>query len=370
MNFTDSDPLENEKEPIKKLNDNHPKPYIVLPRIISIKKDAFFDLPEFLSQLRAGRDGLCICDSLTKEIAGRKVEEVVVSSNFTLDFYEISDADIPTVKEVEKYIKTKGFDFIIGVGGGRAIDVAKITSFHTANFFISVPTAPSHDGVASNIASIRSNKGFISMKAHPPHCVVADINIIATAPHRLVASGCADVISNMTAILDWKLGRDTKNENYSRYASAISQMSYNILKRNIKLVKPNSVAGVHLVMDALVASGMAMSIYGNSRPASGGEHLISHALDRIAKTPALHGEQCGVATIFTMYLHEGDWKEVRRLLSTVGAPVNLEQLGVTKEEFIKAVQLAPRIRPNRFTILHQNLAKERIEKVLEETMLI
>ena len=114
---------------------------------------------------------------------------------------------------------------------------------------------------------------------------------------------------------------------------------------------------------------MAMSIYGSSRPASGGEHLISHALDRISGSRALHGEQCGVATIFTMCLHEGDWKEIKKILASVGAPTTIQQLGASEEEFIRAVQLAPTLRPDRLTILHQELSRKRIREVIEETRL-
>lgn len=349
-------------------NNKH-RPYITLPRIISIKNDAFVDIPGFLRQLKTGSSGLCVCDKITKEIAGEVIRDILEDEDFFLEFYEITEADKETMDAVSVHVKEKDFDFVMGVGGGRPIDIAKTSSFSTNSFFISIPTAPSHDGIASNIASIKFNKERVSINAHPPHCVVADIKLISRAPYRLLASGCGDVISNTTAILDWKLGRDTRNENYSRYASAISQMSYTILKRNVNLVKSGSSAASHLVMDALVASGMAMSIYGSSRPASGGEHLISHALDRISGSRALHGEQCGVATIFTMCLHEGDWKEIKKILASVGAPTTIQQLGASEEEFIRAVQLAPTLRPDRLTILHQELSRKRIREVIEETRL-
>jgi len=368
---TNENRQENEgPQPATPFKNNHHRPYITLPRIISIKNDAFVDIPGFLRQLKTGDTGLCVCDRTTLKIAGTLIGDILEDEDLSLEFYEITEADKKTMDDAAGYIEEEGFDFVMGVGGGRPIDIAKTASFNTNTSFISVPTAPSHDGIASNIASILVGKERVSINAHPPHCVVADIGVISQAPYRLVASGCGDVISNTTAILDWKLGRDTRNENYSRYASAISQMSYTILKRNVKLVKPKSSQAAHLVMDALVASGMAMSIYGNSRPASGGEHLISHALDRFSGSTALHGEQCGVATIFTMYLHDGDWKEIKRLLKSVRAPVTLKQLEVTKKEFTRAVQMAPELRPTRFTILHQKLTSERISEVLEETQLV
>ncbi len=354
------------QEASQKSGNNSRRSYITLPRIISIKSKGFFEIPGVLKELGTGRNGLCICDITTQDIAGNTIRDILEEEDINVAFFNIDEADGKTVDRATKFIESRGFDFVMGVGGGRPIDVAKTSSHRARATFISVPTAPSHDGVASNIASILTDKGRVSINAHPPHAVVTDINVIARAPHRLVASGCGDVISNMTAILDWKLGRDTRDESYSRYASAISQMSYNILRNNIRLVKTGSVAGSHLVMDALVASGMAMSIYGSSRPASGGEHLITHALNRISGTQALHGELCGVSTIFTMYLHEGDWKMVKKLLTSCGAPVTLDHLGVTEDEFIRAVEEAPALRPKRFTILHQQLRQERIRKIVRE----
>ena len=85
------------------------------------------------------------------------------------------------------------------------IDTAKISAFNLDLPFISIPTATSHDGIASSRASIPTGEGSASLEAEPPVAIVADTGIIASAPHRLLAAGCADIISNYTAILDWEL---------------------------------------------------------------------------------------------------------------------------------------------------------------------
>ncbi len=123
-------------------------------------------------------------------------------------------------------------------------------------------------------------------------------------------------------------------------------------------------------MKALVASGVAMSIAGSSRPASGSEHKFSHALDEVAPKPALHGEQCGVGTIMCMYLHGGNWQEIRSSLETIGAPTNAAQLGIEEEYIIEALLHAHTIRPERYTILGTGLTREAAEKVAKITGVI
>ncbi len=94
-----------------------------------------------------------------------------------------------------------------------------------------------------------------------------------------------------------------------------------------------------------------MSIAGSSAPASGSEHKFSHVLDRISPKPALHGEQCGVGTIMMMYLHGGDWRNIKNALKTIGAPTNAAELGIDDKYIIQALTEAHKIRPERYTIL-------------------
>ena len=114
-----------------------------------------------------------------------------------------------------------------------------------------------------------------------------------------------------------------------------------------------------VVTKALVSSGVAMSIAGSSRPASGAEHLISHQLDRLAPDPALHGHQVGVASIVTEYLHSGDdgeWTDVRDALASIDAPTTAEGLGIDERTFVSAMTTAHEIR-DRYTILGDGVSE-------------
>jgi glycerol-1-phosphate dehydrogenase [NAD(P)+] len=256
-------------------------------------------------------------------------------------------------------------DFLVGVGGGRVIDTAKIVSYNLDLQFISVPTAASHDGIASSRASVPTVDGHASLDAQPPIAIVADTGIIASAPHRLLAAGCADVISNYTAILDWELAHRVKGEPMSEYAIALSKMTAEILVKNSHLIKPHQEQSAWFVIKALVSSGVAMSIAGSSRPASGGEHKFSHALDRLAPGKALHGESCGIGTIISMYLHGGDWRSIRASLKSIGAPVTPAEVGIDDAIAVEALLMAKTIRPERFTILDMGLTRESAENLVQ-----
>jgi glycerol-1-phosphate dehydrogenase [NAD(P)+] len=244
------------------------------------------------------------------------------------------------------------------------IDTAKIVAYNLDLPFISVPTAASHDWIASARASVPLESGHASLEAQPPMAIIADTGVIAAAPHRLLAAGCADIISNYTAILDWELAHRVKGEPVSEYAMALSKMTAEILVKNATIIRPHQEQSARFVIKALVSSGVAMSIAGSSRPASGGEHKFSHALDRLAPGKALHGESCGIGTIISMYLHGGDWRSIRSSLKTIGAPATPADLGIPDATAVEALMMAKTIRPERFTIFDMGLTRDSAENLV------
>ena len=130
-------------------------------------------------------------------------------------------------------------------------------------------------------------------------------------------------------------------------------MTAELLVERADAIKRGLEESAWVVAKALVSSGVAMSIAGSSRPASGAEHLISHQLDRIAPDAALHGHQVGVAAIVTEYLHtgeDGDWHRVRDALADIGAPTTAAGLGIEDHQFLEATTSADEIR-DRYTVL-------------------
>jgi glycerol-1-phosphate dehydrogenase [NAD(P)+] len=335
--------------------------WMQLPRDVVIGHDALSHIPKVCEDLKLGDSVLIISGPRTHEVAGREVDNML-AGQYTVKHFPVTRITPEVILAAEE--AAEDADFIIGVGGGKVIDTAKIASYNRDSQFISVPTAASHDGIASARASVPMEGGSVSLQAHPPIAIVADTGIIAQAPHRLLASGCADIISNYTAILDWELAHRIRGEAISEYAIALSRMTAEMLVQNAALIKPHQEESAWIVTKALVSSGVAMSIAGSSRPASGGEHKFSHALDRLAPGKGLHGEQCGIGSIITMFLHSGDWRGIRNSLRTIGAPTTPKELEIDDETAVQALMAARDVRPERFTILDMGLTEESARKII------
>ncbi|VVB85288.1 Glycerol-1-phosphate dehydrogenase [NAD(P)+] [uncultured archaeon] len=353
-----------------KSRENHKNKWMELPRIVDVGHGVIHNTGKVCKDLKLNGNAIIVSGNITFSAAGKTAASSLEDAGYHVDTIISKSPTLEEVAKVEKMAVETKASFLLGVGGGKSIDIAKFAAMHLDLPFISVPTAASHDGIVSSRASIIREGQTVSEAAHTPLAVVADTEIITTAPYRLLASGCGDIISNYTAVKDWDLAHRLRGEPFSEYASIISNMTARMLIESADTIKPGIEESAWMVMKALVASGVAMSIAGSSRPASGSEHKFSHALDEIAPKPALHGEQCGVGTIMMMYLHGGNWQEVRNALKTIGAPVNASELRIKEEYIIKALLHAHEIRPERYTILGTGLTPEAAENVARITKVI
>jgi glycerol-1-phosphate dehydrogenase [NAD(P)+] len=139
-----------------------------------------------------------------------------------------------------------------------------------------------------------------------------------------------------------------------------------------EIIAGGSPEGVRILVEALVSSGVSMCIAGSSRPASGSEHLFSHALEIVAPGKALHGEAVALGTVIMLYIY-GDplWRRIKSVMEKIGLPTKARELGVTGEELVKALTIAHTIRPERYTILSESgLSREAAIKALKETGVI
>lgn len=341
-----------------------------LPREVLLGENLKDKVSQVARRLKLGERALILYGPKTKEIAGKDVEKHLTDS-FDVKSLIVKEASMKEVERTLNVIKNEDINWVIGVGGGSIIDVAKLASFKADIPFISFPTTASHDGIASANASIKDLGAKTSVKARPPIAIVADVEVIKTSPYRYLAAGVGDMISNLTAVKDWELAHKIKGEYFSEYAASLSLMSAKMVIKNADIIRLGNEESVRKVIKGLISSGVAMSIAGSSRPASGAEHLFSHALDMIAPKPALHGEQCGVGTIIMAYLHGLKWQKIRETLKKVGAPTNAYELGIDPEYIVEALTIAHTIRPERYTILGKDgLTREAAEKAAKITGVI
>ena len=321
------------------------------PRDVIVGHSVIEEIVDLSKKVTLGKHPLVVHDPCTKELAGTRIIETLSDADYTVDDIVVEQATMDEVTRVQNHATKWGVEYLIAVGGGSVIDIAKLASFNYGVPFISVPTAASHDGIASPRASIKEKVGSASKQARSPVAVLGDTAVISKAPYRMLASGCADVISNLTAILDWKLAWRLKREYYSTFSVAMAKTAADLLMENAEYIKPGIEESSWMAVKSMIVSGVAMSVANSSRPASGAEHMFSHALDRIAPGKSMHGEQCGVGSILMMYLHGGDWQSIRKALKEIGAPTTARGLDVAREDVVKALLMAQKIRPQRYTVL-------------------
>src|ERR687885_128030 len=325
-----------------------------LPRKILIGDDVISQLGSFITDLDENVSKIAfITGNIVKVMAGTACRSSVLKASLKDSWYIVNDASMDSVNKLQKMIGNYIPDFIIGVGGGRSVDVAKMTAFKLNKPFLSVPTSASHDGISSPFVSIKGIDKPHSVKVNTPIGVLADTQLLSEAPLRLLASGCGDLVAKLTAVKDWELARDEKNEYFGTYAANLAYMSAKIiLEGSDKLLYERSGFGIRTIVEALISAGVAACIAGSSRPCSGAEHLFSHALEYIVgQNCGLHGERVGLGTIMLAKLHGLDWERIVKTLENVGAPTKAKQIKINEDQIVDSLLTAQSLRPERYTIL-------------------
>lgn len=285
-------------------------------------------------------------------ILRKTIEKSLQDARISYKWHEAVENNPDSLDRVQDEImRADRTEMIAGIGGGRSVDTAKLISYNLQRPFVSVPTAASHDGMASPFVSVKSDKPH-SIVASAPLGVFVDIDIIKSAPSRLLASGCGDLIANIIAVKDWQLGHKRRSEYYGRYAADLATMSaMMVIENSTEFAAAGTDA--RLIVEGLISAGVASCIAGSSRPCSGAEHLFSHALDAIAPGVGLHGEKCGIGSIMMAKLHGEDWRKIAKALRDVGAPTTAGQVGLESEQVVEALCAAQGLRPERYTILSE-----------------
>ena len=270
---------------------------------------------------------------------------------------------------VKAYNLPKNIDCIIGIGGGKAIDSAKYLAFLLKLPFISVPTSISNDGFSSSMCSLYVDNKRTSVQATMPFGIIADIGILKSAPERFYFSGIGDIVSKITAVYDWEREDSIKNGTLNHFAALISKKSVNsVVRLPFSYIREDMF--IEEVIDSLIMSGIAMEIAGNSAPASGSEHQISHALDLILEKPCLHGIQVGIATYIMSIVQDHREKRVYEFLRAVGFFEHAKSCKLQKSDYIEAIKLAPQIKPNRNTYINDEKHRNKAIDVVKNDELI
>jgi glycerol-1-phosphate dehydrogenase [NAD(P)+] len=338
---------------------------IRIPSLLRIKPDTLFKLGKYLRKYGFDRIALCYGEGI-EDLVGRSVRISLDSSEITVVRQEvIRGNDVSDLMSVA-FELPRGTQAVVAVGGGVAVDAGKYIGFLNQLPVIAVPTAISNDGFASPGASLRVAGRRVSAKAAIPFGVVIDTTVIAASPPRFTLSGIGDLISKYSAVADWKRAYHATGEAINDFSVMIALQSVENLVNHPEQTL-DDLDFLQLVCGALVMSGVAMEVAGSSRPASGSEHLISHAYDRLATRPRMHGEQVGVATIATTWLQDNPNRDtVLRVLEQTGFLTAIRADPLERAAFQAAVRQAPSVKPDYHTVLSEAGALDRLARHIDD----
>jgi glycerol-1-phosphate dehydrogenase [NAD(P)+] len=315
-----------------------------VPALVRIKPGALDRLGIYLGRSRWTRVALVRSAGLPEALlarARRALEGIDVAFDTSHD-----DPTLPVAAELLAALPSR-CDALIALGGGRAVDLAKHAASIAGLPCVSVPTSLSHDGFASPLASLRAAQGRRSLPCRPPSAVVIDTAVALEAPPLLWLAGLGDVVAKVTAVADWKLAFHARGEVVNDLAALLSDATvFQLAARPVR-----DLEGTRLLATALLLNGVAMALAGTSRPASGSEHLISHALDQLSVRPRLHGLQVGVATLVVAHLQGQGVARVQGLLEASGFIDAIAEDPLDYSEFRRAVELAPSIKRDFHSVL-------------------
>ena len=251
------------------------------------------------------------------------------------------------------------------LGGGKVIDAAKYAACLRKLPFLSVPTSASSDGFSSASASLTVSGRRTSVPARMAYGIVADTDVIKSAPDKFLYSGIGDMVSKITALYDWAYEAEQGFGKINDFAVMIAKKAVNSFVRT-PFQDIHEDLFLRELLDSLAMSGIANEIAGSSAPASGSEHLISHALDKMLDQPQLHGIQVGIATYLMSKVQEHRFQRVNTIFTDTGFWDYVRTLELHREDYERAVDMAPSIKPFRHTYLHEEKYRELAKQTLRE----
>ncbi|GII82708.1 glycerol dehydrogenase [Sphaerisporangium siamense] len=338
---------------------------LTAPLTVEVRRGAVAHLGALLADSRvatSGRVAVAVGSGQGDHISG-----LITPTLGEAEVFRVPDGSVDAAVSLGADLRKGAYEAVVGIGGGKTIDVTKYAASLAGIPMVAVATNLSHDGICSPVSSLEHEGGKGSFGVPMPLALLVDLDFVRDAPERLVRAGVGDVVSNLSAIDDWQLGNVERGEPIDGLAVSMARTAAEaVLGRDDSI---ESDAFLTVLAESLILSGMAMVVAGSSRPSSGGDHEILHAIDQLYPGTSNHGELAGVGAAFCSFLREDE----RSLSLLVGClrshdlPVTPGDVGLTTEQFRAAVELAPSTRPGRYTILeHLRLSGPEVHDRVEQ----
>ena len=264
-------------------------------------------IPELLTFLRSIKVAniVLVSDENQYKALGSGVEKALQEAGFTVNNVILYGEEISADERfvVQALLPADDTEQLyISVGSGTVTDIVRFVSYRANSHFVSLPTAPSVDGFASDGSSMTLMGYKQTIISRPPLAIFSDLNTLCNAPRKLIAAGFGDMFGKYTALADWKLAEVVNGDPYDNVIADRSRKARDKVADQIEKLEKDWRASIHTTMEALLEEGLCMLDFGNSRPASGSEHQFSHywemKLLREERPAVFHGSKVGLASIW------------------------------------------------------------------------
>jgi len=322
---------------------------LTAPLVVDVRPGAVADLGALLADRRIATGG-----RVAVAVGPSQGDSILADLDLgPAEVFRVEDGTVDSGVALGKRLRADAYEVVAGIGGGRTIDVTKFAAHMAGVPMVAVATNLAHDGIASPISSLEHESGKGSYGVVPPVAVLVDLDRVRNGPPRSVRSGIGDVVNNLSAVADWELAAADRGEPVDGLAVTLARTAAQAV-----LHQPGTVADdgfLTVLAESLILSGIAMTVAGSSRPSSGGDHEILHAIEQLYPGTANHGELAGVGALFCTFLRgdEPGGALLSSCLARHGLPRTPADLGLAPDEFTKAVLHAPETRPGRYTILER-----------------
>ena len=278
---------------------------------ILIGENVTLELPKLINKY-GYKNILIVSDSNTYKVLGETVEKILKDSQISCTSYVFEETNqlVPDEQAVGRLLTNidDNIDLMITVGSGTLNDLSKFVSYKIHIPYFIVATAPSMDGYASTVSPLIVNNLKTTYEVNSPKAIIADINIIKKAPMEMITAGLGDILGKYTCLCDWKISSIINDEYYCESVVDLVKESIHRCVKDIEGIKNRDTIAIKNLTEGLILSGIAMSFVGNSRPASGAEHHLSHYWEMMflfqGKEAVLHGTKVGIATLIIAKLYE------------------------------------------------------------------